>query len=410
MLSQSDTPLERFLPIFSDLGVKVAFLVPTPTGFDKSIMDATSIVRSLLKESGIHDYELQGQGPDNKKMVASQLVYPDHVEETQASLYRPKTKHGDPRIWFKNLRKYCSPKNLLALIVYNKEIYVINLSNTQIADSLLQQGNVYDILKQSVYESESIARELLRKLINIHCMGFIPSITPGDPGVGDTLEHALGISRNNSKLPDYNGIELKCTRLTRGAKKKPKTRVNLFANTPDTGLSYREIVEKYGHWTFNEKKQENRLSIFNTVQVSKPDSYGLILNVNYSSEELELCYDDKIRKQAFSYWFFKTLKERLLEKHHETFWIGAQSIYQDNKEYFRYDKVTHTKNPNDSLFFPLIEEDKITIDLAGYFIKEKNMKWRDHGLLFKIWEKDLNLLFGQPKDYNLEELAKEIKK
>ena len=38
------------------------------------------------------------------------------------------------------------------------------------------------------------------------------------------------------------------------------------------------------------------------------------------------------------------------------------------------------------------------------------MKWRDHGLLFKIWEKDLNLLFGQPKDYNLEELAKEIKK
>ena len=147
-------------------------------------------------------------------------------------------------------------KNLLALIVYNKEIYVINLSNTQIADSLLQQGNVYDILKQSVYESESIARELLRKLINIHCMGFIPSITPGDPGVGDTLEHALGISRNNSKLPDYNGIELKCTRLTRGAKKKPKTRVNLFANTPDTGLSYREIVEKYGHWTFNEKSKK----------------------------------------------------------------------------------------------------------------------------------------------------------
>ena len=33
-----------------------------------------------------------------------------------------------------------------------------------------------------------------------------------------------------------------------------------------------------------------------------------------------------------------------MEKHHETFWIGAQSIYQDNKEYFRYDKVTHTKN------------------------------------------------------------------
>lgn len=29
--------------------------------------------------------------------------------------------------------------------------------------------------------------------------GFIPSITRDDPGVGDTLEHELGISRNNSK-------------------------------------------------------------------------------------------------------------------------------------------------------------------------------------------------------------------
>lgn len=405
MLSQSDTSLDKFLPVFSTLGVKIAFLVPTPTGFDKSIMDATSIVRSLLKESKIHDYELQRQGPDNKKIVTSYLVYSDHVEKTQASLYRPQTKHGDPRIWFRNLKKYCFPRNLLALIVYDKAIYIINLSDCQIADSILNKGYVYDILKQSVYEDESIAKELLGKLIDIHRMGFIPSITPGDPGVGDTLEHTLGINRNNSKLPDYKGIELKCTRITKEGNKRGKTRFSLFANTPDTGLTYREIVQKYGHWTFKKDKNENRLSIFNTVQASKPDSYGLILNVNYSTEELELCYDDKVKRQAFSYWYFNTLKQRLLEKHHETFWIDAQSIRQGEMEFFRYDKVTHTKRPNDSLFFPLIEEDKITVDLAGYFSKEKNMRWRDHGLLFKIWNKDLELLFGKQKEYDLEKLA-----
>ena len=410
MLSQSDTPLDMFIPMLSEIGVKVAFLVPTPTGFGKSIMDATGIVRSLLKETGIHDYELQGQGPENKKMVASNFVYPDHVDPTEASLYRPKTKHGDPRIWFKNLRKYCSPRNLLALIVYNNEIYVINLSNPQVADSLFNKGYVYDILRQSVYESESVARELLDKLINIHCEGFIRSITPGDPGVGDTLEHALGISRNNSKLPDYKGIELKCTRLTKNNKKRAKTRVNLFANVPDAGLTYKEMVKKYGHWTFNEKKNETRLSIFNTVQASRPDSYGLILNVNYTSDELELCYCDEAKQQAFSYWYFNTLKKRLLEKHHETFWIGAESIRYDQAEYFRYDKVEHTKNPNDSLLFPLIEEDKIYVDLAGYFIKEKNMKWRDHGMLFKIWEDDLELLFGKTKEYDLEELSNQLRK
>lgn len=35
---------------------------------------------------------------------------------------------------------------------------------------------------------------------------FFTSITPGDPGVGDTLENALSISRNNSELPDYKAL------------------------------------------------------------------------------------------------------------------------------------------------------------------------------------------------------------
>lgn len=59
----------------------------------------------------------------------------------------------------------------------------------------------------SLSEYVSTAEELLEKLKEIHKRGFIPSITPGDSGVGDTLENALGIHRNNSKNPDYKGIE-----------------------------------------------------------------------------------------------------------------------------------------------------------------------------------------------------------
>ena len=91
-----------------------------------------------------------------------------------------------------------------------------------------------------------IADELLQKIQAIHNQGFLPSITPGDPGVGDTLEHALGIERNNSRAPDYKGIELKTTRLTRNGVSRQVTRSTLFTKVPDVGMTYREIVDHYG--------------------------------------------------------------------------------------------------------------------------------------------------------------------
>jgi len=192
MLAMSDVSLSQFIPVFANTGAKVAFLVPTPTGYIKSIMDAIGDVRLFLLEAGIHNYKTQKQGPENKVKITSYFVYEDHLEETYASLYRPVTKKGDPRIWFYNLKSYCQPCNLLALISFDKEIYVLNLSKTEISNSLFRKsGLAYDIVMQSVYNDFAISEELIQKIWWIHKKGFLPSITSGDPGVGDTLEHAL---------------------------------------------------------------------------------------------------------------------------------------------------------------------------------------------------------------------------
>jgi len=402
----TDTNIETFLPIFASTGAKVAFLSPTPTGMEKSIMDAIGDVRYLLKESGLHDYDAQQQGPDYKEIVTSFLVYPDKLEKTHASLYRPITKKGDPRIWFGNLKKYCIPRNLLALIVYNNAIYVINLSNSAIADSLLNHKYVYEIVKQSAQKENGVARELLSRLVDIHNKGFLPSITTGDPGVGDTLENALGIERNNSPKPDYKGIELKATRITRGGQRTSRTRQNLFGKVPDYGMSYSDIARQYGKWTFDARTNETRLSLENTTFASHANSHGLILDVKSNDDKLYICHmEEDERLKNLSYWMLSNLRKQLLIKHHETFWVKAQSIYQDGIEWFRYDFVTHTKNPNDSLFASLLETDKIMVDFVGYFIKEKNMKWRDHGLLFKMWSTDFPLLFGEPAEYDLSKIS-----
>lgn len=406
MLAMADTKLELFLPIFASTGARVAFISPTPTGMEKSIMDAIGDVRILLKESGIHNYDLQGQGQENKVIVPAYFVTERGLLQTSASLYRPITKNGDPRIWFSNMKRYCYARNLLALVVGDNTIFVINLSNPEIANSLLNHEYVYEVVCDTVHHDDSVARELLSKILEIHNRGFLPSITPGDPGVGDTLENALGISRNNIALPDYRGIELKATRLTRGGQRRSRTRVNLFAKVPEYGLSYSDIVREYGKWGYNEKANEDRLSIENTTFASHPNSHGLILQIDNNNDRLNMCHvDDNTRMRYLSYWLLTSLRETLLTKHHETFWVKAQSIQKDGIEWFRYDYIVHTKNPNDSLLAPLLETDKIMVDLLGYFSKQRNMKWRDHGMLFKMWPDDLPLLFGDPVEYDLTKLT-----
>lgn len=405
MLTMSDTNIEKFLPVFANTGVSVAFLVPTPTGFEKSIMDATAPVRELLREKNIHDYMLQNQGPNNKVLIETCFVNEHDFIETSASLYRPMTKKGDPRIWFSNLKKYCDPRNLLALVIIDRKIYVINLSNPSIANSLLNRGYVYDIIAESVHQDNAIANELLEKIREIHNRGFIPSITKGDPGVGDTLEHALGINRNNSQQPDYKGIELKATRLTRNGEKRAKTRNTLFTKVPDEGMSYRDIVDNYGKIQTPRNSTLARLQLYETLRTSRSNAYDLLIRVDNNNEKLLLLHEEyskssgeRIEKYV-SAWLMQNLKEQLLTKHHETFWVKAVSENREGIEFFRYDKVLHTKKPNASLLAPLIETDKITIDLAAHY--KPDGKWRDHGVLFKMNPDDLPLLLGEPQEYIL---------
>jgi len=399
MLAMSDVRIEDYLPIFANTGVPVAFLVPTPTGYGKAIMDATGPVRELLLNSQVHDYETQKQGPENKVQITTFFVTNNELIESSASLYRPVTKKGDPRIWFSNLRKYCEPCNLLALIVIKRVIYVINLSNPSVSAALMQHAFPYTVLEEEAYQDGAVAKELLHKLCLIHRQGFLPSITPGDPGVGDTLENALGISRNNSKAPDYHGIELKDTRLTKDGKKKAVTRSTLFTRVPDEGLTYREIVDHYGKLQIPRGQNTPRLQLYETFRCSRPNAYDLILRVDSKGERLGMFYQIENINKYVSAWHMKKLREALLTKHHETFWIKAVSETREGREFFRYDRVLHTKNPNASLLAPLLETDKITVDLAAHY--KPDGKWRDHGILFKMLPDDLPLLLGDPIEYEL---------
>lgn len=162
MLKMSDTPIRGFLSFFANIGLQVAFLVPTPTGYQKSIMDATIPLREMLRDTCIHNYEEQKQGPKFKELVKTYFFTPDRIIETEASLYRPVTKQGDPRIWFYNLKQYCVPCNLLAILANKGKLYVLNLSNEEIVESM-NSGFIREVIQQFIDDDNAIRKSYYRR-------------------------------------------------------------------------------------------------------------------------------------------------------------------------------------------------------------------------------------------------------
>ena len=94
-----------------------------------------------------------------------------------------------------------------------------------------------------------------------------------------------------------------------------------------------------------------------------------------------------------SVWQLMDLHDRLLTKHHETFWIDVDSRIIRDKEYFRVTTIDHTKNPIPSQFDILLEQGKITVDF---------LLCRDSGgdtYSFKVGKKDRALLFPESETY-----------
>ena len=71
----------------------------------------------------------------------------------------------------------------------------------------------------------------------------------------------------------------------------------------------------------------------------------------------------------------QVLRDRLLEKYPATFWVKATVAEQDGWEYFRYDHIKYTRNPNVSLFSSLIADGIVSVDFLMH--RKPNGQIRD---------------------------------
>jgi len=398
MLSQTDTPIDSAIRFFSNFGRFASYFVPTDTGLEKSIIDATDQLRKFFKTEGIHDYGKQAKGTEEKILYPIKIVTPRGIIETQMSFYRPRTKNGDPRFWIYNSRSaswslpnFVRSGNLLAFFVVDGKLYLLNMSDSHLLKDATRDGSMLaSLLRSETDFLDPIARELLEKMQILRNKGFIKSLKSGDTGIGFTLESLLGIKANSNKNPDYKGIELKSSR-------SKKSRSNLFAKTPDWNLSpYRalDIVNRFGYLD-----REGRRAYRNTLQV-KPNSQGLFLFVPVDQQSVEGRALLNNVDALLTIWPISTLEDSLRLKHRRTFWVEAKSQKDvDGSEEFQFDAITYTKDPLIANFAPLVSTGHITCD---FLMRQKpSGKIKDHGYLFKMKPRDLDLLFPIGRRYSL---------
>lgn len=391
MRQLSEIEIQR-IKILTENSIEFTLIEPTQTGLEKSIMDATSSVRSFLFNNKIHDYSSQSQGQPNKVLIDSYFLKPNALTTSTASLYRPNTKNGDPRIWFKGLTTYTNPNDILSLIIYKNKIFVLNLTqidlNTLISSSV--NNPIKDLFNEIKIISNEISDELLAKLRIINKNGPVPSVVNADTSIGRTLETLLGIQINSSQKPDYKGIELKSYR------DKKTNRKTLFAQVPNWNMSkFKSSAEVLNNFGYN---RNNDFKLRCTVSAKNINSQGLTLIMQHENKLL-IEKSNNVSIGEFLIWELDMLHKKLLEKHNETFWIAADPVYKNGIEHFIFKKVKHTKKPIITQFDILLEQGIITLD---HLIKRTPTGGAsEKGPLFKIKPLGIDLLFPPSVEYVL---------
>ncbi|RDV08694.1 MvaI/BcnI restriction endonuclease family protein [Arthrobacter sp. RT-1] len=361
-------------------------LEPTETGLRKSILDATEEYRRFLLRNAVHDYGTQGQGQSHKLYLPGYVLLADgDIRPARASLYRPDTKMGDPRIWFSRIHQYCKPRDILVSLWVEGSLWVLNATRVSFSRAARSVPAYRKLLNPLTSSRESIFEELLEKLRELSARGPIPAYKTADTGGGHLLETELGIRQNSSRDPDYKGIELKSTRAPKLA------RSNLFVKVPDWELSQvvdaKDMLREFGY------RREGPRRLYCTISATAWNPQGLRFEVDEQKDLLHVVSrrSDIPKPET---WRLQGLRETLASKHADTFWVTGESYFEGNVEFIHFQHVTQTSKPIVQQLSPLLQSGAITMD---HMLSSRG----DRGPEFKVHKKHIKELFPKPIYHDL---------
>ena len=171
--------------------------------------------------------------------------------------------------------------------------------------------------KQLSLEKFKIKFEQIKKL------NWIRSKRKGPTGVGQTLEHLLGLTENNIALPDLGTVKLKAHRAD------SSSMITLFTfNRKAWKMNPHKAIKKYGT-----RDKNKRLGMYFTM-ARTPNSMGLLLYVDEKMISVR-----PVSGEVVAEWQLETLTNRFMRKMPGLVLVNAFSEMRGDLEWFKYDRA-----------------------------------------------------------------------
>ncbi len=213
-----------------------------------------------------------------------------------------------------------------------------------------------------------------KKFALVRKKGWIASKRKGPTGIGQTLEHYLGIKENNVALPDLGTVELKAHRIG------SSSMITLFTfNRKAWKMDPLKAIKKYGT-----KDSNGRLGMYFTM-ARTPNSMGLFLHIDKTSISVR-----HISGQIVAEWELETLAERFAKKIPGLVFVSAFSEMRGDIEWFKYERAQLLRRTSPDIISEQVFAGNVLFDVRmdsrpnrnelRYMINSERLQWS-----FKNW-------------------------
>lgn len=230
--------------------------------------------------------------------------------------------------------------------------------------------------------------KLNKEFQKIKDMDLVEPLRSGPTGIGYTFETLLGKKEDQSSLPDYEGIEIKCKL---GYSKVDTT---LFTCAPkrDDAIATNYFFEKYCYHLYGNPSNYKLFSrkIFSN---SNFELYNFLfkIHVDYNLKEVFIkSYKNGKFYENVCYWDFKDLENKLYTKLKLLAVVKGYPYKVDKKEYYKYLTIKYYALKDFDAFLKLIEKGNIYLIV---YLKEGLNTVENHGFSFKIKNNCIKDLF-----------------
>lgn len=386
-----------------------ALIRMTYTMIDKNNLDANGILRDLLFNWGLVDYEQLDNGGRFGISYDALFVQNGKKELIKLKFYRVANNRGDRRFSIETIKQRMAngeinEGDLLYISIFRQTngiplIYLINLTHNIPSENDLLNAVGVDAITDLFYQIKPRLQEIVHGGFFNNSKGYGP-IAPKD--VDDTLEALLGINTNNRNNADYNGlIEIK----SKGGNRTLDTLFTLRPQFDGTRVaayepSDRNRVSAFARiYGYDSDAHPGYNSLYITIgsMEAPQNNQGFYLLVNEETRMVNIVWQDSLtlKREIAAYWSFDALRQQLYLKHPSTLWVKAESREVNGMVQFKYNEIEFSRAPQFTTFLSLIKAGVITYDWRGYTTKEGRYVGKNHGNAWRIKPYAKSDLFGE---------------